>query len=167
MIGGIGWPGIFWPATIGSTNATLPTLIRAVVAAVTSFSFTTISTGDPSPLGKCSPSFSSPITESVLDVKASVLAKPSALRVKEKPAKIVSRSAVEIQIRFGFFSTKAPIFAHIPPSCSSTSSKRGTFGQKIHRPKTTRRAGKNVRTVIIDAAIPIAPTGPKPLLPDN
>ena len=134
---------------------------------MTSFSFTTISTGEPSPLGKCSPSFSSPTTESVLVVNASVLANPSALRVNEKPAKIVSRSAVEIQIRFGFFSTAAPIFDQAPLNCSSTSSKRGTFGQKIQRPKTTRRAGKNVRTVIIADAIPIAPTGPKPLFPDN
>ena len=145
----------------------METLIRAAVAAATSFSLTTISTGEPSPLGKCSPNFSSPITESVLVVNASVLAKPSALSVNEKPAKMVSKSAVEIQIRFGFFSTAAPIFDQVPLNCSSTSSKRGTFGQNIQRPNTTRSAGKNVRTVIIADAIPMAPTGPKPLLPDN
>ena len=145
----------------------METLFRAAVAAATSFSLTTISTGDPSPLGKCSPNFSSPITESVLVVKASVLAKPSAFNVNEKPAKMVNKRAVEIQTRFGFLSTAAPIFDQVPLNCSSTSSNRGIFGQNIHRPNTTRSAGKKVRTVIIAEAIPIAPTGPKPLLPDN
>ncbi len=128
---------------------------------------TTISTGDPSPLGKCSPSFSSPITESVLFVKASVLAKPSAFKVNEKPAKMTSSRAVDIQMRFGLRSTAFPIFAQVPLSCSSTSSNLGIFGQNIQRPKTTNSAGRKVKTVIIDTATPIAPTGPKPRLPDK
>ena len=101
------------------------------------------------------------------EVKASVFANPSALSVNEKPAKIVSNNAVEIQIRLGFFSTIPPIFAQVPLSCSSTSSKRGIFGQNIQRPKTTKSAGRNVRTVIIADAIPIAPTGPSPRLPES
>ena len=100
-------------------------------------------------------------------MNASVLARPSALRVNENPAKTVSNNAVEIQVRFGCFSTALPIFAQVPLNCSSTSSKRGIFGQNIQRPKTTKSAGRNVRTVIIADAIPIAPTGPRPLLLDK
>ena len=100
-------------------------------------------------------------------MNASVLANPSAFNVKEKPAKITSSKAVDIQIRFGLRSTAFPIFAQVPLNCSSTSSNFGIFGQNIQRPKTTNSAGSNVKTVIIDAATPIAPTGPSPRLPDR
>ena len=143
------------------------TVNNASLARTTSLSFTTISTGEPSPLGKCSPRRSSPITESVLFVNASVLANPSALRVKEKPANITRSNAVDIQIRFGFRSTALPIFAQVPLNCSSASSNLGIFGQNIHRPKTNSSAGRKVNTVIIDTATPMAPTGPSPRLPDR
>ena len=165
--GGVGRPGILCPATTGSTEEIFSTVSSAAVARATSSCFTTISTGEPSPLGKCSPNLSKPITESVFLVKASVFASPSAFKVKEKPAKTVNMSAVEIQILFGFRSTALPIFAQVPLNCSSTSSNLGIFGQNIHRPKTTKRAGKKVNTVNIDAATPIAPTGPNPRFPDK
>ena len=38
----------------------------------------------------------------------------------------------------------------------------GTRGQKIQRPKTNRKAGNNVRIVIMEQTIPIAPIGPRP-----
>jgi len=66
-------------------------------------------------------------------VKASVCANPSDLRVLEKPAKMMSISAVLIQIGFGFRSTQPPTFAQSPDIFSSSLSKRGFFGQKIHR----------------------------------
>ena len=40
-------------------------------------------------------------------------------------------------------------------------------GQKTHRPKATNNAGNKVRITITAAAIPIAPTGPNPRLPDR
>ena len=148
----------------GTTLATFLTpLIAALAAAISAWS-TTISTGVPSPLGKCSPSFSSPMTESVRVVKASVWAKPSDFKVVEKPAKTMRTRAVVTQIARGLRSTKLPTFAQTPESFSSSSSKRGTLGQKIQRPNTISKAGNKVRAASIAEAIPIEPTGPSPRL---
>lgn len=103
LTGGVGAPGIFCPATTGSTNATFAIAPKTLVTAAMSVSLITTSTGEPSPPGKCLPSSSRPITESVRAVKASVFASPSAFNVNENPAKIVNSRVVEIQIRLGFF----------------------------------------------------------------
>ena len=148
----------------GTTFATFGTFNTAAETAAMSDWSTTISTGVPSPLGKCSPSFSSPITESVFVVNASVWANPSDLRVGANAAKITNNAAVLIHTPLGRRSTKLPTLDQIPLSFSSSSPYLGILGQKIQRPKTTSKAGNKVSAANMDEAIPIEPTGPRPRL---
>ena len=104
------------------------------------------------------------MTESCSLVNDSEVAKPLVFSDVENAARMMSITAVEIHTLRGRRSTRLPTFAQVPVSWASTSSKRGIRGQKIQRPKATSSAGKSVKIVIIDAAIPIAPTGPKPRL---
>ena len=55
-----------------------------------------------------------------------------------------------------------PIFDHVPERTWSSPSNSGRRGQKIHLPKSNRSAGHNVKIVIMEHTIPIAPTGPNP-----
>ena len=100
-------------------------------------------------------------------MKASAVDKPFAFKVVEKPARTNKTPDVMIHNLRGRFSTVAPILAHVPVNCVLTSSLRGIRGQKIQRPKATNSAGNKVRIVITAAAMPIAPTGPKPRLPER
>ncbi len=123
-----------------------------------------ISTGEPSPPGKCSSNFSWPTTESAVPVNDSVVEMPSDLSWKENAASTTSKTAVIHAVGRGCLSTVVPTLAQKPLSWAFSSSNFGIFGQKIHRPKITSSAGKKVNTVTIADAIPIAPTGPKPRL---
>ena len=162
-----GWPGIAGVMRIGSTDETPSTFLSADETESTSAAGTINSVGCPEPPGKCSPNSSRPTTESGRCVNASAVDNPRAFKVVEKPAKIESRMAVRIQSLRGRFSTAEPILAHVPVSWELTSSFLGMRGQKTHRPKATSNAGSKVRITTIAAAIPIAPTGPKPLFPER
>ncbi|CAB4567648.1 unannotated protein [freshwater metagenome] len=104
------------------------------------------------------------MTESCFEVKTSVCATPEVLSENENPAKMTRPNAVAIPICRGFRSTREPILAHKPESFSSAWSNFGTLGQKIHRPRRTRAAGRKVSAANIAQAMPIDPTGPKPRL---
>ena len=105
-----------------------------------------------------------PTRESGRVVNDCVVESPFACNVVAKEAKTISSSDVAIQYFLGFLAVALATLAQIPESFSSIESKCGIFGQKIQRPKSTRRAGRKVRTVTMEHTIPIAPTGPRPRL---
>ena len=78
--------------------------------------------GSPEPAGKCSESFSRPMTESGLPVNASVWANPSVFSCVANDIAITKNKPVIIQVGRGLRPTKPATFDHRPESFSSTSS---------------------------------------------
>ena len=104
------------------------------------------------------------MTESVRVVNDCAVDNPLECRVVAKAANTTRISTAIDQYLRGLRSVERATFDQIPDNFSSSVLNLGRFGQKIQRPKITKRAGNNVRIVTIAQTIPIAPTGPSPRL---
>ncbi len=93
---------------------------------------------------------------------------PLALKVGRNAAQAKSASALTTQTRRARRPTRPEMRPHSlrPPTWSRacTWSRRGIDGQKIRRPKASRIAGRKLIAAISAPAMPIAPTGPRPLV---
>ena len=76
------------------------------------------------------------------------------------------RITVVTQTRRGAAATRSPIRRQAPwLSCEPWLPNRGTNGQNARRPPATSPAGRSVSIASIDSATPMAPVGPRPLVP--
>ena len=162
LISGTGPPGIAKPSSNGVAEVTPGALITAAATASNLSTFTTICVGSPSPPGKCVSNNFCPTTDSGLVVKVSTVPMPSALSVVEVNANANKITPVTTHAFRGLRPIVFPSFDHTPPRTWSTPSNSGRRGQKIQRPKRRSSAGKSVKIVMTEHAIPIAPIGPRP-----
>ena len=127
-----------------------------------------ICTGVPAPASKCLASSSWPVTDSTLSRNSSSWEMPEALNVGRNAPQISSASALSAHTLRGLRPTSPETRPHSlrPPTWSRacTWSTRGIDGQKIRRPKASSSAGRKVIAEISAPAMPMAPTGPRPLV---
>ena len=121
-------------------------------------------TGEPPPAGKCAASTSAPTTESGLLTNACAAVSPLAFMPVAVNATAPRITAVTIHTSLARLATALPTRAHSPPLVGSALPNAGRAGQKIHRPKITSSAGSRVSIASSPMPMPIALTGPSPLV---
>jgi hypothetical protein len=128
--------------------------------------------GVPDPAGKCRASASPPVTDSTVVRNVSDCFTPSAFSVGRKAARISRPMPLAMATPRGWSPTSRATRAQIPRVSGPCVPTCGIDGQNTHRPcspgllrpGSTSSAGRNVIAESSAAAMPMAPTGPRPFV---